>query len=142
MKTQEQTFRSGWNVPSVFWVVGGIDPELYRAAEQAGTLDEIPANHAPDFAPVIHPTLAHRHRGDAHRCGCLAVARAGFVRGDLNPAHARQLSIPGPWRLSAGSFRSRHLDVLAGMPLTLSVQRSAFHGWLRTETRCVLQSGR
>ena len=57
MKTQEQTFRSGWNVPSVFWVVGGIDPELYRAAEQAGTLDEIPANHAPDFAPVIHPTL-------------------------------------------------------------------------------------
>lgn len=28
-----------------------------QAAEQAGKLDEIPANHAPDFAPVIHPTL-------------------------------------------------------------------------------------
>ena len=50
-------FGTAWNVPSVFWVVGGIDPERYRAAEQAGTLDEIPANHAPDFAPVIHPTL-------------------------------------------------------------------------------------
>jgi hypothetical protein len=29
----------------------------FKAAEQAGRLDEIPANHAPDFAPVIHPTL-------------------------------------------------------------------------------------
>ena len=37
--------------------VGGIDPETFKAAEQAGKLDEIPANHAPDFAPVIHPTL-------------------------------------------------------------------------------------
>jgi metal-dependent amidase/aminoacylase/carboxypeptidase family protein len=50
-------FGAAWNVPSVFWVVGGIDPGWYRAAEKAGTLDEIPANHAPDFAPVIHPTL-------------------------------------------------------------------------------------
>jgi hippurate hydrolase len=44
-------------VPAVFWVVGGIDPDRYTAAEQAGTLDEIPANHAPDFAPALHPTL-------------------------------------------------------------------------------------
>jgi hypothetical protein len=43
--------------PAVFWVIGGIDPERYHAAAQAGRLDEIPANHAPDFAPVIHPTL-------------------------------------------------------------------------------------
>jgi hippurate hydrolase len=50
-------FGAAWNVPVVFWVVGGIDPGRYRAAEQAGTVDEIPANHAPDFAPVIHPTL-------------------------------------------------------------------------------------
>lgn len=50
-------FAAAWNVPAVFWVIGGIDPERYRAAAQAGTLDEIPANHAPNFAPVIHPTL-------------------------------------------------------------------------------------
>jgi amidohydrolase len=50
-------FGAAWNVPAVFWVVGGIDPDRYTAAEQAGTLDEIPANHAPDFAPVLHPTL-------------------------------------------------------------------------------------
>ncbi|EIM28654.1 amidohydrolase [Microvirga lotononidis] len=50
-------FGAAWDVPVVFWVIGGIDPDRYRAAEQAGTLDAIPANHAPDFAPVIHPTL-------------------------------------------------------------------------------------
>ncbi len=50
-------FAAAWDVPAVFWMVGGIDPATYRAAEQAGTLDAIPANHAPDFAPVIHPTL-------------------------------------------------------------------------------------
>ncbi len=51
-------FGAAWNVPAVFWVVGGIDPKRYHAAEQAGKLDEIPANHAPDFAPVINPTLS------------------------------------------------------------------------------------
>jgi metal-dependent amidase/aminoacylase/carboxypeptidase family protein len=51
-------FSAAWNVPAVFWVVGGIDPDEYRAAEQAGKLDEIPANHAPDFAPAINPTLS------------------------------------------------------------------------------------
>ena len=50
-------FGTAWNVPAVFWVIGGIDPDKYRAAEQAGKLDEIPVNHAPDFAPVINPTL-------------------------------------------------------------------------------------
>jgi hippurate hydrolase len=50
-------FGTAWNVPSVFWVVGGIDPETYREAQAAGTVDELPANHAPNFAPVIDPTL-------------------------------------------------------------------------------------
>ena len=50
-------FGAAWDVPVVFWVVGGIDPEKFQAAERTGKLDEIPANHAPDFAPVIHPTL-------------------------------------------------------------------------------------
>lgn len=50
-------FGAAWDVPAVFWVVGGIDPATFKAAEQTGKLDEIPANHAPNFAPVIHPTL-------------------------------------------------------------------------------------
>jgi hippurate hydrolase len=50
-------FGTAWDVPTVFWVVGGIDPATYARAQAAGTLDELPANHAPDFAPVIDPTL-------------------------------------------------------------------------------------
>jgi amidohydrolase len=50
-------FGAAWDVPSVFWVVGGIDPEVFAAAEKAGKTDELPANHAPDFAPVVNPTL-------------------------------------------------------------------------------------
>ena len=50
-------FGTAWNVPSVFWVVGGIDAETYQKAQAAGKVDELPANHAPNFAPVIDPTL-------------------------------------------------------------------------------------
>ncbi len=40
-----------------FWVVGGIDPMVYDAGTRSGKVDELPANHAPDFAPVLNPTL-------------------------------------------------------------------------------------
>ena len=50
-------FGTAWNTPSVFWVVGGIDPTTYANAQKAGKLDELPANHAPNFAPVLDPTL-------------------------------------------------------------------------------------
>jgi amidohydrolase len=50
-------FGSAFGVPSVMWFVGGVDEALFTAAEKAGTLDALPANHAPDFAPAIHPTL-------------------------------------------------------------------------------------
>ena len=51
------SFGSQWHVPSVFWTVGGTDPDTYREAQQAGRLSELPTNHNPRFAPVIHPTL-------------------------------------------------------------------------------------
>lgn len=51
------TFGTGWHVPSVFWFVGGTDPKAYAKARQEGNLSEIPTNHNPRFAPVIHPTL-------------------------------------------------------------------------------------
>ena len=50
-------FGSEWNAPSVFWFVGGTDEEVYSKAEAASTIGEIPTNHNPGFAPVIHPTL-------------------------------------------------------------------------------------
>ena len=51
------TFGAAWQVPSVFWFVGGTDPERYAKAKAAGRLSELPTNHNPRFAPVLHPTL-------------------------------------------------------------------------------------
>jgi len=51
------SFGSGWHVPSVFWFVGGTDSDMYAKAKKAGTVADIPTNHNPHFAPVIHPTL-------------------------------------------------------------------------------------
>ncbi|MBF9235476.1 M20 family metallopeptidase [Microvirga alba] len=50
-------FGTAWQVPSVFWFVGGTDPETYFKAKAAGRLNELPVNHSPQFAPVLHPTL-------------------------------------------------------------------------------------
>ncbi len=51
------SFGSEWHVPSVFWFVGGTDPEIYAKAKEANKLNELPVNHSPKFAPVLHPTL-------------------------------------------------------------------------------------
>jgi len=51
------SFGSEWHVPSVFWFVGGTDPDAYAKAKKEGTISQIPTNHNPHFAPVIHPTL-------------------------------------------------------------------------------------
>ena len=52
------SFGTEWRVPSVFWYIGGTDPDTYHKAEQAGRIaDDIPTNHNPKFAPVMHPTL-------------------------------------------------------------------------------------
>jgi amidohydrolase len=50
-------FGRTWNVPYVFWFVGGTDNEVYARAMREKTLNRIPSNHSPMFAPVIHPTL-------------------------------------------------------------------------------------
>jgi amidohydrolase len=51
------SFGTEWHVPSVFWFVGGTDPDVYAKAKKGGRLNELPVNHSPLFAPVIHPTL-------------------------------------------------------------------------------------
>lgn len=50
-------FGRSWNVPYVFWFVGGTDPQIYLEAIKNNQLNAIPSNHSPKFAPVIHPTL-------------------------------------------------------------------------------------
>ena len=51
------SFGTEWHAPSVFWFIGGTDPETYAKAKQEGRINELPVNHSPKFAPVIHPTL-------------------------------------------------------------------------------------
>ena len=52
------SFGAEWHAPSVFWYIGGTDPDAYDKAKQAGRVtQDIPTNHSPNFAPVIHPTL-------------------------------------------------------------------------------------
>ncbi|WP_297543534.1 amidohydrolase [Amycolatopsis sp.] len=46
-------------VPSVFWLVGGADAEAVLTAMGAGRFEtDIPSNHSPLYAPVLHPTLS------------------------------------------------------------------------------------
>ncbi|WP_345797400.1 M20 family metallopeptidase [Castellaniella sp. MT123] len=51
------SFGTQWGVPSVFWFVGGTDPDLYAKAKAENRVNEIPSNHSPHFLPVLHPTL-------------------------------------------------------------------------------------
>jgi amidohydrolase len=45
-------------VPSVFWLVGGVDAQTVLTAIAAGRFEQdVPSNHSPLFAPVLHPTL-------------------------------------------------------------------------------------
>jgi amidohydrolase len=51
------SFGAEWGAPSVFWFVGGTDPDVYAKAKKDGKIGDIPTNHNSRFAPVIHPTL-------------------------------------------------------------------------------------
>lgn len=50
-------FGRTWGVPYVFWFVGGTDPATYARARRDRTINQLPSNHSPQFAPAIHPTL-------------------------------------------------------------------------------------
>ena len=47
--------------PCSYWLLGGADPALFAGAttrdELAAVVRTLPSNHAPDFAPVVEPTL-------------------------------------------------------------------------------------
>ncbi|CAM5491175.1 hypothetical protein [Rhodanobacter lindaniclasticus] len=51
------SFGAEWGVPSVFWFVGGTDPDTYAKAKAANRINDIPTNRDPRFLPVLHPTL-------------------------------------------------------------------------------------
>lgn len=47
--------------PCSYWLLGGADPGLFAGAstrdELAAVVRTLPSNHAPDYAPVVEPTL-------------------------------------------------------------------------------------
>ena len=52
-----------FGTPYTYWGVGGIDPEKYQRALDAGRVEQdIPVNHSEFFAPVIEPTLTNGTR--------------------------------------------------------------------------------
>lgn len=59
--------------PYVMWMFGGINEETWDEAVAKGTVNELPSNHSPFFAPVVQPTL--RTGVDA-----MAVAALTFLK--------------------------------------------------------------
>nr|WP_276978340.1 amidohydrolase [Ferrimicrobium acidiphilum] len=61
MQTASEDFSDiprAFGVPYTYWGIGGIDPETYTQAENAGRVaQDIPVNHSANFAPVIQPTI-------------------------------------------------------------------------------------
>ncbi|KAJ5460502.1 uncharacterized protein N7458_002054 [Penicillium daleae] len=55
--------------PYVMWMFGGVEEETWDEAVAKGTVNELPSNHSPYFAPVIQPTL--RTGVDAMALGAL-----------------------------------------------------------------------
>lgn len=51
---------NAFGIPYTYWGVGGIDPNTYKKAAEAGRIEQdIPVNHSEFFAPVIEPTLSN-----------------------------------------------------------------------------------
>ncbi|KAF7173487.1 hypothetical protein CNMCM6106_007565 [Aspergillus hiratsukae] len=59
--------------PYVMWTYGGVDAETWDDAVDKGTVNELPNNHSPLFAPCIQPTL--RTAVDAMSLGALTFLR-------------------------------------------------------------------
>jgi amidohydrolase len=59
--------------PYVMWTYGGVDEKTWEDAVAKGTVNELPSNHSPFFAPCIQPTL--RTAVDAMSLGALTFLR-------------------------------------------------------------------
>ena len=46
-----------WDVPYVYWFVGGTDSTVYEQAVKENTVGQLPGPHSPFWAPALHPTL-------------------------------------------------------------------------------------
>ncbi|MGD7733636.1 amidohydrolase [Propionibacteriaceae bacterium G57] len=64
-----------FGIPYTYWAYGSTEPETYRIAVESDSVDALPGNHSPRFAPVVDPTLATGVR--AQLAAALAYLSAG-----------------------------------------------------------------
>ncbi|KAI1179035.1 peptidase M20, dimerization domain-containing protein [Nemania sp. FL0916] len=57
MASDDFSILASEGVPFAYWTFGSTDPDVWDQHEKDGTLDQLPVNHAPDFAPAIEATL-------------------------------------------------------------------------------------
>ncbi|MFF3501104.1 amidohydrolase [Streptomyces sp. NPDC003247] len=50
-------FGQACGAPTVFWFIGGLDPDEFADAVSRDSVASLPTNHSPHFAPVVEPTL-------------------------------------------------------------------------------------
>jgi len=50
-------FNLNSSIPSVYWFIGGADPQSYQKYLEENRLPDLPTNHNPKFVPLMHPTL-------------------------------------------------------------------------------------
>lgn len=50
-------FNLGSTIPSVYWFIGGSDPQVYQKYLDENRLPDLPTNHNPKFTPLMNPTL-------------------------------------------------------------------------------------
>ncbi len=64
LKLERQTVSEDYGIipaaagaPYTYWGIGRTGRQVYQAAEKAGRLAALPANHSPEFLPPMQPTL-------------------------------------------------------------------------------------
>ncbi len=67
-------FGTEWHVPSVFWFVGGTDPDTYAKSQGSGPAQRIAGQSQSAFRAGHSPDVAYRRRSDGRRLACLAFA--------------------------------------------------------------------
>lgn len=83
-------FGREWEAPYAFWFVGGTDPDVFRQALKDKKINEIPSNHSPKYAPVLHPTL----RTGLEAMLCAAESWLGLAHRNYDNESKNRLNIP------------------------------------------------
>ena len=117
------SFGSEWHAPSVFWFVGGTDPDIYAKAKAANRLNELPVNHSPKFAPGHSSHFTDRRRDAGRRDESMALT-VGYVASTVTQDNGAIRKRRWGLRLSAGRREVIHVEDSAHMRQTFRRARA------------------